>query len=963
MGRNRVDHTQKVRTAMNSTKFDRLLLQVGRVTRLAQTLGAFCKALAVLLAAALLAMAVDVALSLDPWALIGLDLLLLALALAALTYTAWAAYRNRFNPRRLARLIESRLTVPDNRLINAVDLAGQTDQTVSPELRTESISQGHRLAETIIPTRLIDFRRLRPAVLAAALALLLTGAALLTLPGVFKAVVPRFLHPTADLPHFTFLKFDVKIEPQKVYHSNPAVITAVLSGMSSLPDQANVIFVSSDNRKRQSLPMLRSPAGEFVLHIECAEKSRFFYIDTSAGRSKQYNLSVYPVPRFELVKVKYEYPAYTHWRPSSTVLNDDKNIRAIEGTKVTMTVKANLPLSACTMTLTDSTPDPQQTEVQLTPTEDPLQVCGSFDVAQNGRYQISLTSADGIAGNETLQGSITSVPDDGPQVEFLEPDQIVVSPAHWKVSVEVAAKDDVAVDRIVLFRGVNGWGPNPTDLQMKLSGPTYARSGYLFDLPLLGVRPGDVITYYASAYDSHPSGTHFSDTPNFVIRVIDEEEYLQYARASYRIDDLMEELAEFRDDLEALQQQRQELLKQAEALAETLAKGPEQFSPEEQKSLEDFVEAQRDYARNNTELAERIAERLKKPEIYEFEKPYKDMLQKMADQVQAQSDATDQLTKSFDRMAKTGLARSPSGAYLRKSIDQLQPDQAADDDLADLQEQAEMTEWQLRQLARADELASLVQSLAAVIQQQRQLAERLGQFRNKEQLSPAEQIRARRLAQEQAQLRDQLEELIEQMDRQSQESQMLLPNMSASVAEIVEKLREMNVLRDQNDAATLAQAGQGRYAFQAAEDAADKLETLLTQCQNPGGMAADDIDKRLGLTWEQISLSLEQLAESRGLPGTGSGDFGSGYYGSRTNVRLLGPHSTGQGREGPGERGTGRDANPQSRPRGDRAEDPEQINPEQAADRSDNVQSMPGVPIRFRGLVEEYFRRLADESK
>ena len=92
MGRNRVDHTQKVRTAMNSTKFDRLLLQVGRVTRLAQTLGAFCKALAVLLAAALLAMAVDVALSLDPWALIGLDLLLLALALAALTYTAWAAY-------------------------------------------------------------------------------------------------------------------------------------------------------------------------------------------------------------------------------------------------------------------------------------------------------------------------------------------------------------------------------------------------------------------------------------------------------------------------------------------------------------------------------------------------------------------------------------------------------------------------------------------------------------------------------------------------------------------------------------------------------------------------------------------------------------------------------------------------------------------------------------------------------
>ena len=946
---------------MTTPRLNKLLARVGILTRLAETFAASCRALAVLLTAMLLAVAIDVAVSLQPWALILLDCALLGLALTGLIYIGWIVYRNRYNARRLARLIENRLEVSDNSLINAVDLAEESLKTASRELCNQALLRGESQARSIVPAKLVNSRRLKPAVLAAGIAVLVTISALLGVRGVFRAVIPRFLQPMAENPPFTLLNFDVRIAPEKVYHSNPAVITTVLSGMSSLPDQANAVFLNPDDRWRQSLPMLRSPSGEFVLRIDRAERSRQFYIDTPAGRSKRYKLTVHPVPTFQRVHLRYDYPAYTHWPRSSSVLAEDNSLRAIEGTKITITVTSNLPLGGGKMVLAGLEKDAEHSEVQLRLTEDPLKVRGSFEISSSGQYAITLRSAEGVPGDRSLQGIISCVPDAPPQVEFLEPDQIVASPTHWKVPVEVAARDDVAVGRIVLFRGINGWGSNPVDLQKKTSGPTYASSNYLFDLPVLGARPGDVITYYASAYDSHPSGEHFSDTDTYVIRVVDEQEYLEYARASYRIDDLMEELSKFRDQIETLAKQREELLKKAQELAEKLARSQEQLSQSEMDSLRQFAQDQREYARNAEALAEQIRQRLDKPQLYEFEGPYKDMLAEMTENLQGQSNRTKHLTDSFAQMEQGGLGRAPSGDYLRKSIEELRkPEKAA----GDFEEKAELTEWQLRQLSRADDLVSLVQSVAAIVEQQRQLAERMGQFRNKELLSPAEQIRARRMSQEQVELRDQLEGLLEEMDNQSQEAQMLLPKMSSSVADLVEQIRQLNVLRDQTDAAVLSQAGRGRYAWRAADDAANKLESLVRQCQNPGGQVSEDIDSPLGLTAEQISLSLDQLAQSRGLPGTGTGNSGSGYYGSRTNINLLGPHaSKGKGQTEADMQGTGDGTGSQRKGSGQNGQDPESIVPGQAAGRGQNVPSMPGVPIRFRSLVEEYFRRLADESK
>jgi hypothetical protein len=79
-------------------------------------------------------------------------------------------------------------------------------------------------------------------------------------------------------------------------------------------------------------------------------------------------------------------------------------------------------------------------------------------------------------------------PDQLPQVAIVDPEPLVAAVEGWKVPVTVQAVDDVGIDRIVLFAGVNGWGPDPTPLKLEATQPTAVQGHYTFDLAKLGAR-------------------------------------------------------------------------------------------------------------------------------------------------------------------------------------------------------------------------------------------------------------------------------------------------------------------------------------------------------------------------------------------------------------------------------------------------------------------------------------------
>lgn len=951
-----------------------LLRATGRLTLLVEVGRALALAAAVLLAAGLAALGLDAVAALSAAGLIAVDMLLLLLLAGALGFVTRQGIRHRANARRTARQVELKLGLTDNRLINAVDFSGSTPAAVSGELLAQSIDAGDEFARNIWPIEAADFRRLWLAVRFPAAAVFVVLLAYLCAPRVFGMVIPRYLEPTADHPPYSLLEFDISWVPENVYHGQPVTVSAIITG-PDLPDRANVVFVAGS--QRQVVPMQTGiEDGQFLLPIERAEESRRFFIDTPKGRSRHFTLSVLQVPFVESAHASYRYPAYTGWAEQRHAL-DGRGIGGLVGTDVEISARGNLPLESGTLELYR---DKEQADgravrrIRLAPVPvDPQAVRGTFRLEESGRFRLSLFGAGGNAGSQPLEGSLTAVADRAPRVAVTEPFPHVLAVASWKLAVTVQAVDDVGIARIVLHPAVNGWRPWPLELTVERQQPALARARHEFDLAALGAREGDTITYFATAYDNHPGGGQIAETATGVIQVIGEEQYLQFARQDYQLEELLKEFDSFREQLDRLEQHRDKLLNELADLPQKLAAG-RPLSPEELRRWERLQQALEQFSRRADELAEQLRKRLERPQLYDIEPPYKEMLAELAEALHQQAHSAGTLAAGIDNLRQhvgDAAAREECARQSQRFAERHPPfDQKAGETLR-------LARQDLDRLQKADALLAAAEQLRNAVLEQRELADRLGEFRSQEKLTPQEQQRVDRLAKQQELLEQDLAEAVRQLEQAAEAAQDDLPQLSGDALALCRSVRDMNVAADQQQASRTARAGSCRNAFAAADRAAQKLETLLTEVPQAQGVAGElepQLDGPLKLPQAGLATTLGQLAQGRLVPGLGSrpqengglsGPVGSGRAGSQARVVVLGPHSP---------------AGVETAARLSRAEaispaglgvlgadgkaglGPERLTPQPAAERRITAGNMHGVPVRYRDQAEAYFKRLAAED-
>lgn len=938
-----------------SPHLDDALRRTHRASRLNDLLAACGFAAAIWLTLTLLAILLDAAFAFNSAVLISIDVLLIALLLTAIGWLARSWLGHRFNARRVARLIEERLGYHDSRLINAVDFARDADPGVSTGLRTMVLAEAQNSAAVVEPSAVIDRTRLRrssKATLGAACVLLL---ALLLAPRMFGMVVPRYLYPEADLPPFTLLRFDIAAEPQRIYYGKPATIRATLRG-PFIPEAADLVFLDGDKRDR--IAMHRAEAGVFLLPIDRAERSLRFYIDTPHGRSYTQNLTVLPAPLFEKVTVRYDYPAYTGW-PSIERGLDGSGLHALIGTRAALTVDSNVPLREGLLTMTTDSKLSESITVTLQPTpEDPRSVSASFDLNQSGHYTLALFGSDGSSSNDRPTGPITVVPDRAPSVQLMAPDLRTVAPEGWKVPVNIAASDDIGIGRVVLRHRVNDEPPSAAELPLTRHRPTYSSAAMQIDLHALGAKAGDTVRGFATAFDNHPGGARSADSATFEVRVLTADEYKELAREEYALLDLLAELERVNAEREKLDQLRDQLITTLEQL---------EASDGDPRNMEEQLQ---EYARQSQALADRMKERAEQMAIYSFEPAVQKQLKDAAQKMQARAEGASS--------AAAGLSDSTDSIDM--ALEQLQRDRekASGDEAV-----RQLTEQQLRQLEIADRLTAQADAVMNIAERQRELAERLGTYRDGAPLSSDESARLRQLGDEQDQLRRELTEALDRIEHAASEGAADLPKMSQSAAELVSKIREeLAVERDQSDAAMHAQSSRGGYAHRSAESTATKLESLIGQCQGVGQCAADDLDGILGLTRSQIAAAMSELAGarrgrgmgsgaghgigSRGGTGSGGGTAGTQAGGASSRATLLGPHSRGGAatstarfnlRTGAYNTQNGGFGKPAANAAERLEPQPASGDPARAA-----AAGPPGVPLQYRELAEQYFRRLAEDT-
>ena len=861
--------------------------------------------LALLLAVALIALFLDAAFAFPDGVRIGIDVLIIACGVVGVGLLVRDAIRNRFDARKSARQVEDCLGIRDSSLINAVEFSWESHRGESPILRERTIRMADARSREISS---LDVHSFSPFYRSLGLTVAALGVVFLSwllAPRVFSMVVPRYLDPTGGHPPFTLVTFDVTVTPDPVYRSRSATISVELGGPENV-EEAFVRFVEGDETS-EPVSMFRADEQQFVLEIEQAEQSREFYIDTPRGQSDVYPFDVVEVPFFGDLTARFEYPGYTGWAHKELPLNT-RGIRTLVRTDVVIRVSSNLPLKAGRLTI-DTTPDADESKparppqvVILNPLEqDSKTVEGRFRVTQSGAFSLSIIAKNGAESLEPMDGPIVAVPDRPPRVSIVQPQPHIVAVENWTVPVVIEAVDDVGIETLTASRSVNGWGPSGMELPFEelRSGIVRAETG--FNLDELGAQPGDIITYYVTAQDNHPAPPQFADSETYVIRVIAEEEYIQFARQQFQMDELIEEFQGVREELDELEQQREDLLDELESLQKQLADDPD--NPETLEKIKQSEETLQKFAEQTETLSKRLEERIEQLRLYDLEDPYYDMLERLSKQLQQQSSNAAETAEQLRKMREQGLSQENQQDF-EDALERLQKEQDPfGEQSQQLQEQATQD---LELFQQADAILAQAERLKSVIRQQRDLADRLKEFQDRPQLTPEQQHRADQLAKEQEMLEQELQDVREQLQQAADNAQERLPKMSASAQSICDAIGDMEIPQDQQQAAQNARSGSGKQAHERAESAAEKLESLSSQCPNCQGAAGEmtgELDGPLSLSMDGIQRTLEQLSQGRSIPGLGQPGQGQGQQGQPG--QQPGSNGSGQQPGGEGTSGTG----------------------------------------------------------
>lgn len=881
--------------------------------------------------------------------------------------------RRWMSPRAAARAIEKRLKIQDNRLINAIDLAERPSDAASRVLTAKAIQTGEATAAETSSLAAIDFRPLLKSLTAAGIAAFVLAAFWIGAPRLLAAVLPRYWDPHGDHPPYTLLDFEITTAPERVLVDQPAEISATIRGPERITE-ADLVEVDAAGRPLRRLSMIAAAEGRFTLPLSRVEESLSFHIETARGRSRRHRLEVEDSPLLEEVFAKLEHPAYAEWQPTERAAVD-RPLRLLQGTTITLSAVASRPLQSGKCELTAESSGRAATIVDLVPDPaEPRRVVGRWIVNGSARLRITATGVNGAASRNDVRGRIIAIDDQPPRVSILQPTSPLLVAEDYRVPVVIQAVDDVGIDRIELRASINGFGPTPVDLRVEKSGAIVAVGRTAFDLKELGARPGDLITYRAIAWDRSPPSGNFSETELAVIRVLSNEEYRDQALADYTMDELVRELEGMQQNLDQLRRQETAEREELETLRKRLKDGAPP-SDAERRQWEEIQERLQKLAEAAKREARKLEERAAQQPLHEAERQMLETLKSLAERLEKRAEDVEQVADDLQRLLKT-----PDNETLKKQLD---------DAIARLEkgptavenEAQERLHQEMNRLRDIDHLRQQGEKLQDLAEKQRDLADRLGEFRNRDQLKPEEQPRAERMAGEQDRLEQELKETAKELADAAEKCEGAAPRTASDAKKIAESLKELKVDEDQRTAAEAARQGNGRRSHGSAESAAKKLESLAEGDDDAektaGGMTGPDSGMRL--TKNQIAQTLKRLTQSRQLPsltgldgpsdekpqepqGNRKGGEGSGRQGSRSRATVMGPHQPMEGASKPRSGHLGRDGldvHPDDAMTIG-ADGSESLTPRERTARRGTSGVLRGVPAPFRDQAEAYFRRISE---
>ncbi len=543
----------------------------------------------------------------------------LAAPLAVLLW--WAGHWGwaRRDARALSRLVQRHFPRMGDRLLGAVELAGNgTDvEVVSPALRRAAIRQ------VAAETRAYDFRRAvdtrRPRRLALAAAAALGGVSVLVwvAPEAARNALSRWFRPLAPLERYTFVGLDALPAELVVPHGEPFEIACRLKDRSRwkpaaaqarIEDQPVVSAVF-----RGGLAVFRFPG-----------QTRAGRLNVRAGDATRH-LSLRPMYRPELARLAadVQWPGYLGRAPDRLPV-ENASIQILQGATVAFEGQANRPVSAAEVSRATVRPLAVSGAVFRTEALPLDQWLGGPAPATGGppraaAIEFRWTDTHGLHCTTPFRLELRGRSDEPPllQCEGLRGSVAILE--DETVTMKVIATDDFGVQRLWVDwweeRAEGGAAPAVRSRAPAAGAPDRTRleGSTAFSPVALGIREGSTLNVCARAMDYFPDRTP-SESPVYRIFVLSRAEHARLLQERFR--DLQTRLEEAVREEERLLNANAGLAEDTHALATARAeqalaeneRGERMNAAQVQRLAEDLARLAREGLRNRDVAAATLRE-------------------------------------------------------------------------------------------------------------------------------------------------------------------------------------------------------------------------------------------------------------------------------------------------------------------------------------------------------------------
>jgi hypothetical protein len=750
----------------------------------------------------------------------------------------------------------------------------------------------------------------------------------------------RFIDPYGDHPPYSRVEFVVEPGDVTVVYGRELDIRVQTKGAPV--DRLNLVLRLEGAKDEDTLPLFAEPGGVWKGTVASVTMGGQYFVRGPAGRSRMFGINVLTVPRFEEVRFRISPPAYTNRAPYEGPVPEG-GLAGLPGTRVEVWIRSNRPLSGGALEIPVTTgtrfmalaPDPA----------DSSQVMGSFEIQKAGQLRLGIKDVAGQNSTDTFVAPIAVLRDERPFIRIIEPPSTSFATPSVVLPVVLSAEDDYGLSRVQLFRSLNQSRALPLDVSIPAPAPL--RSTAKVDLPLgsFGLGPGDEIKLFGRAEDNDPAGPKGAESGMVSIRIISQEDFEHLVRAQRGMEMLLSKYQAAARQLEAVKSEVDRVRKQLRGASTT---GP--VRPEDKDALLQLT-------RRLRAQAEALRKSSQSPLPYELDHELNRHLEHV-------SQALDDLARQTESLAhQPGLNKAAAMAVLESLLESL--GQRGD-------EYNRQAVAPLEQLAAVYPLMDDAARFVLLYQRQRSLAERL-QLLGSPRDEPSVKNRVRDLQAEQRQIREDLDRLLEDIDKHttSLPDKPELDELRRSAAAFLRDVRTSGASESMTDAEAALADFVMTKGHENARRAADILEKFIKRCQGD----ADSIDQqgRSCLKFQPtlmraLQSTLAQLLADGALgklpgmspgPGTGSG---AGYASSRSSMESFGLYGIVPGLDemaaGHGSRkddiGLSKEW-PGSSMHG---------NPSAAAalPPASMGAAAASVPAEYRHRVAEYFRRIAEET-